>query len=83
MVDPRTGRIVLLTSYNSGAVTEAQIMRGEVTVEQSRRVFVQTSHDDGRHFSAPRDITDRVKLPSWRWAAEAPSTDRRRRRKNG
>ena len=47
VVDPRTGRIVLLTSYNSGAVTEAQIMRGEVTAEQSRRVFVQTSRDDG------------------------------------
>ncbi|MET9894801.1 sialidase family protein [Streptomyces sp. NPDC006465] len=72
VVDPRTGRIVLLTSYNSGAVTEAQIMRGEVTVEQSRRVFVQTSHDDGRHFSAPRDITDRAKLPSWRWYATGP-----------
>lgn len=31
VVDPRTGRVVLVTSYNSGAVTEAQIMRGEVT----------------------------------------------------
>ncbi|GAA3304486.1 hypothetical protein GCM10020295_55740 [Streptomyces cinereospinus] len=28
VVDPRTGAVVLLTSYNSGAVTEAQIMRG-------------------------------------------------------
>ncbi|MFD9459593.1 exo-alpha-sialidase [Streptomyces sp. NPDC060027] len=72
VVDPRTGRIVLLTSYNSGAVTEAQIMRGEVTVDQSRRVFVQTSRDDGRHFSAPRDITDRAKLPGWRWYATGP-----------
>lgn len=36
VVDPRTGKVVLLTSYNSGAVTEAQIMRGEVTAEQSR-----------------------------------------------
>ncbi|MEU9134929.1 sialidase family protein [Streptomyces sp. NPDC048404] len=72
VVDPRTGRIVLLTSYNSGAVTEAQIMRGEVTAEQSRRVFVQTSRDDGRHFTAPRDITDRAKLPGWRWYATGP-----------
>ncbi|PIB11415.1 alpha-sialidase [Streptomyces sp. HG99] len=72
VVDPRTGRIVLLTSYNSGAVTEAQIMRGEATPEQSRRVFVQTSGDNGRHFSAPRDITADVKLPNWRWYATGP-----------
>lgn len=72
VVDPRTGKVVLLTSYNSGAVTEAQIMRGEVTAEQSRRVFVQTSRDDGRRFSAPRDITSAVKLPGWRWYATGP-----------
>ncbi|MEW2395921.1 sialidase family protein [Streptomyces sp. NPDC046862] len=72
VVDPRTGRVVLVTSYNSGAVTEAQIMRGEVTPEQSRRVFVQTSTDDGRSFTAPRDVTAAVKLPDWRWYATGP-----------
>ncbi|MGW0573765.1 MULTISPECIES: sialidase family protein [Streptomyces] len=72
VVDPRTGKVVLLTSYNSGAVTEAQIMRGEVTAEQSRRVFVQTSRDDGRRFGAPREITAAVKLPGWRWYATGP-----------
>ncbi|MDC2953301.1 sialidase family protein [Streptomyces gilvifuscus] len=72
VVDPRTGAIVLVTSYNSGAVTEAQIMRGEVTPERSRRVFVQRSLDDGRGFSAPRDITAQVKRPYWRWYATGP-----------
>nr|WP_229913663.1 sialidase family protein [Streptomyces capitiformicae] len=72
VVDPRTGRVVLVTSYNAGTVTEAQIMRGEVTPEQSRRVFVQTSRDDGRTFTAPRDITADVKLPAWRWYATGP-----------
>ncbi|MFJ5307346.1 exo-alpha-sialidase [Streptomyces sp. NPDC088350] len=72
VVDPRTGAIVLVTSYNSGAVTEGQIMRGEVTPEQSRRVFVQRSWDDGRNFTAPRDITNEVKLPGWRWYATGP-----------
>lgn len=72
VVDPRTGAIVLVTSYNSGAVTEGQIMRGEVTPEQSRRVFVQRSWDDGRSFTAPRDITGEVKLPGWRWYATGP-----------
>ncbi|MCX5234057.1 glycoside hydrolase [Streptomyces prunicolor] len=72
VVDPRTGAIVLVTSYNSGAVTEGRIMRGEVTPEQSRRVFVQRSWDDGRSFTDPRDITGQVKLPSWRWYATGP-----------
>ncbi|WP_206343297.1 sialidase family protein [Streptomyces mesophilus] len=72
VIDPRTGRIVLLTSYNSGDVTEAQIMRGEATAEQSRRVFVQTSRDDGRSFSAPRDITATTKHADWRWYATGP-----------
>lgn len=72
VVDPRTGAVVLVTSYNSGAVTEGQIMRGEVTPEQSRRVFVQRSRDDGRHFTPPRDITGEVKPPGWRWYATGP-----------
>ncbi|MEV7995533.1 sialidase family protein [Streptomyces sp. NPDC086077] len=72
VVDPRTGDVVLLTSYNSGAVTEAQIMRGEVTPEQSRRVFVQRSTDDGRTFSPPQEITRSVKRAGWRWYATGP-----------
>ncbi|MHC3473309.1 sialidase family protein [Streptomyces sp. 7R007] len=72
VVDPATGDVVLVTSYNSGLVTEAQIMRGEVTAAQSRRVFVQRSRDDGRHFSPPRDITDEVKPRGWRWYATGP-----------
>jgi sialidase-1 len=72
VVDPRTGDIVLVTCFNGGDVTEAQIMRGEVTPEQSRRVFVQRSPDDGRHFTPPREITADVKLPGWRWYATGP-----------
>ncbi len=72
VVDPATGRLVLVTCYNSGEVGEGQIMRGEVTPEQSRRVFVQTSDDEGRTFTAPREITDQAKLPDWRWYATGP-----------
>ncbi|MGW7263642.1 sialidase family protein [Streptomyces sp. NPDC054842] len=72
VTDPRTGRIVLVTSYNGGAVTEAQIMRGEVAPEDGRRIFVQSSRDDGRHFTPPRDITAQVKRPGWRWYATGP-----------
>ncbi|MGW3957129.1 sialidase family protein [Streptomyces sp. NPDC004752] len=72
VVDPRTGAIVLVTSYNSGDVTEAQIVRGEVTPEQGRRVFVQRSLDDGRHFTPPQEITADVKPADWRWNATGP-----------
>ncbi|CCK30159.1 neuramidase [Streptomyces davaonensis JCM 4913] len=72
VVDPLTGAIVLVTSYNSGAVTEGRIMRGEVTPEQSRRVFVQKSWDDGLRFSRPEDITAQVKPANWRWYATGP-----------
>ncbi|MET9729498.1 sialidase family protein [Streptomyces sp. NPDC006458] len=72
VVDPWTGAVVLVTSYNSGAVTEEQIMRGEVTDAQSRRVFVQRSRDDGRSFSSPREITAQVKPAGWRWYATGP-----------
>lgn len=72
VVDPRTGDIVLVTSYNSGEVTEDQILRGETTDEESRRVFVQTSQDEGRTFSELREITSAVKRANWRWYATGP-----------
>ncbi|WP_053710172.1 sialidase family protein [Streptomyces sp. NRRL B-3648] len=72
VVDPRTGVIVLVTCANSGTVTEAQIMRGEAGPGPARRVFVQRSEDDGRHFTAPRDITAQVWRPGWRWYATGP-----------
>ncbi|MFC8428951.1 exo-alpha-sialidase [Streptomyces sp. NPDC057253] len=72
VVDPRTGEIVLLTCYNSGSVTEAQIMRGEVDEERGRRVFVQRGSDDGLRFTAPREITATVKPAGWRWYATGP-----------
>ncbi|MFI9765950.1 exo-alpha-sialidase [Streptomyces sp. NPDC052415] len=72
VVDPRTGNVVLVTSYHSGDVSEAQILRGEAAGERGRRVFVQTSTDGGRSFSAPREITAAVKKPHWRWYATGP-----------
>ncbi|MFR9791295.1 sialidase family protein [Streptomyces sp. MB22_4] len=72
VVDPSTGAIVLVTCGNPGDVTEDQIMRGRVTAERGRRVYVQRSTDDGRTFTAPRDITADVKRPGWRWYATGP-----------
>jgi sialidase-1 len=72
VVDPRTGAVVLVTCFNGGGATEAQIMRGEVPPERGRRVFVQRSSDDGRRFSAPYEITAAVKPAHWRWYATGP-----------
>ncbi|MER6258363.1 sialidase family protein [Streptomyces sp900105245] len=72
VVDPRTGAVVLVTCANSGKVTEAQIMRGEAAPASGRRVFVQRSRDDGRHFTPPRDITAEAGRPDWRWYATGP-----------
>jgi hypothetical protein len=72
VVDPASGDIVLLSTHNAGDATEAAIMRGEVTPEQSRRVFVQRSGDDGVSWSDARDVTAATKLPQWRWYATGP-----------
>ncbi|MGW1914874.1 sialidase family protein [Streptomyces sp. NPDC002076] len=68
VVDPLTGAVVLVTCANSGKATEEQIRRGAA----ERRVFVQHSWDDGRHFTPPADITAQVKRPGWRWYATGP-----------
>ncbi|MFF7440315.1 exo-alpha-sialidase [Streptomyces sp. NPDC008122] len=72
VVDPRSGDVVLVSSYNGAEATERRILRGEVPPARGRRVFVQRSSDDGRTFSAPREITARVKKPGWRWYATGP-----------
>ncbi|ADB29256.1 Exo-alpha-sialidase [Kribbella flavida DSM 17836] len=71
VVDPASGDLVLL-SVRNGPVTETQILRGEASAEDTRRVFVQRSTDDGRTFSAPTEITAATKLPNWRWYATTP-----------
>lgn len=65
------GEIVLLTTRN-GRVTEREIMEGTVSEEDTRRVFVQRSTDDGHTFSPAREITAEAKEPGWRWYATGP-----------
>ncbi len=65
------GDIVLLTTRN-GRVTEHEIMAGEVSEEDTRRVWVQRSTDGGETFSPAAEITDVAKAPDWRWYATGP-----------
>ncbi|MEU7855697.1 sialidase family protein [Nonomuraea sp. NPDC049141] len=68
----RDGRIVLVFVRNGPAATEEKIRRGQVAAADGRRVYVQSSDDDGVTWSAPREITSSVKQPKWRWYATGP-----------
>ncbi|GHJ37500.1 exo-alpha-sialidase [Streptomyces sp. TS71-3] len=64
-----SGRVVLVSSYNDGGVTETQIMQGKAA---ARRVFVQHSDDEGATWSSPAEITSQVRRSTWRWYATGP-----------
>ncbi|NUT44585.1 MAG: exo-alpha-sialidase [Thermoactinospora sp.] len=66
------GTIVLVSVRQGPSATEEKIRRGQVPAAEGRRVFVQTSADDGVTWTAPREITGSVKRPEWRWYATGP-----------
>lgn len=66
----RSGRIVLLTTWNSARVPEGRTQPG--LGADSRRVFVCHSDDDGLTWTSPREITADVKRPAWSWYATGP-----------
>lgn len=70
VVDQQTGKIVLLSTWNLGADHEREIIAD--TSENTRRVFVLFSSDDGLTWSAAREITKDVKKDNWTWYATGP-----------
>jgi sialidase-1 len=70
VVDRTTGEIFLLSTWNRGSDTEKKILGG--TSADTRRVFVQSSKDNGATWSASREITADLKKPHWRWYATGP-----------
>lgn len=73
VVDQKTGRIILLTTWNLGTDHEKQIIEG--TSKDTRRVYVLSSDDDGVTWSTAREITKDVKKDNWRWYATGPGND--------
>ncbi|CCK30546.1 neuramidase [Streptomyces davaonensis JCM 4913] len=67
-----TGRILLVHIRSAASASEAALLRGEVSDADGRRVWVQHSDDDGVSWSEPREITESVKKPGWRWYATTP-----------
>lgn len=70
VVDRNTGRIVLAATWNKGTDKEKEIHAR--TSDDTRRVFVMYSDDNGLTWSQAREITDQAKLPEWTWYATGP-----------
>ncbi|MFA7390233.1 MAG: sialidase family protein [Proteiniphilum sp.] len=70
VVDPETGRIHLLMTWNLGEDNIGEINAGTST--DTRRVYHSYSDDDGLTWSTPREITSMAKESSWGWYATGP-----------
>lgn len=66
------GRLLLVFVRNAASATEDRIRRGLVAPTDGRRVWTRHSDDDGATWSEPREITEAVKRPEWRWYATTP-----------
>lgn len=63
-------KIVLL--FNITSQSEHDILNKDYNPNKQRKAFVAHSLDDGLTWSAPKEITEDVKLPNWRWHAMGP-----------
>lgn len=70
VVDRETGTIWLLMTWNRGDDPEPKIVAQ--TSQDTRRVFVASSTDEGATWSKPREITAEVKAANWTWYATGP-----------
>ncbi|MBR4854135.1 MAG: exo-alpha-sialidase [Alistipes sp.] len=70
VVDYNSGRVLLLMTWNNGKDSEHAIMHRQSL--DSRRVFICYSDDEGKSWSAPKDITSSTKLDNWAWYATGP-----------
>lgn len=65
-----SGEILLLATHNLGEDHEGLII--EKKSKGTRTVWLMRSGDEGRTWSAPRDITQQTKDPTWGWYATGP-----------
>jgi sialidase-1 len=70
VVDQSTGRIWSLQTWNNHQVHENLTKAG--FGEDSRRVFVTYSDDDGKTWAKAKDITAMAKKKDWSWYATGP-----------
>ncbi|WP_170126358.1 sialidase family protein [Arenibacter echinorum] len=72
VVDSDTGNIFLLSTWNLGTDHESDIIAQKS--EDTRRVFILKSTNDGKGWGKPKEITSDVKLPNWTWYATGPGS---------
>ncbi|MFO7615875.1 MAG: sialidase family protein [Bacteroidales bacterium] len=70
VVDRKTGTIWLLSTWNLGSDHERQII--DQVSQDTRRVFVLHSKNEGKSWSGALEITAEVKDPRWTWYATGP-----------
>ena len=72
VVDATTGTVFLLATWNLGTDHEPAIINQ--TSADTRRVYLLSSHDSGRSWTEPEEITWSVKDSSWTWYATGPGS---------
>lgn len=72
IADHITGVVWLLATWNLGSDREPDIIAGKG--EDTRRIYILSSADDGQTWSPPREITASVKNPDWTWYATGPGS---------
>ena len=70
VIDKKSGRISLLSTWNRGEDKEWQII-DQKSID-TRRIFLMNSNDNGDSWTKPNEITGDVKLTNWTWYATGP-----------
>ncbi len=70
VLDPASGDVILLSTWNLGADRESAIVAQES--RDTRRVFLQRSGNHGKTWSEPEEVTSAVKQRDWTWYATGP-----------
>ena len=72
IIDRQSGHIHLVTTWRLAADSQRMIEEG--TSQNTSRVYVLRSNDDGESWSYPRDITPSVKQADWSWYVTGPGS---------
>ena len=70
VVDKITGTLFLLATWNLEIDQESEII--DQTSEDTRRIYVLRSTDEGESWSKPEEITSSIKKDNWTWYATGP-----------
>lgn len=70
VLDETTGEIHLLMTWNLGTDAIGAINGG--TSQDTRRVYISKSSDNGATWTTPKEITSTTKRPDWGWYATGP-----------